>query len=63
MKFSNFIFHENPSSGRRDVSRGRMDRRRYMTKLIVAFRNFAKAPKKNKCTENWKIQADSSTKN
>jgi hypothetical protein len=34
-------FHENPSSGSRVVPCGRID----MTKLIVAFRNFANAPK------------------
>jgi len=43
-------FHENPSSGSRVVPPGRTnerkDKRTDMTKLIVAFRNFAKAPKK-----------------
>jgi hypothetical protein len=39
-KFSNIKFHENPFSRSRDVTGGRTD----MTKLIVAFRNFAKAP-------------------
>jgi hypothetical protein len=34
-------FHENPSVGSRVVPCGRTD----MTKLIVAFRNFANAPK------------------
>ena len=38
-KLSNF--HKNPSSGSRIVPCGRTD----MMKLIVAFRNFAKAPK------------------
>jgi len=37
----NIKFHENPSSGSRVVSRGRID----MMKLIFAFRNFANAPK------------------
>jgi len=40
-KKSNIKFHENPSSGSRVVPCGRMD----MTKLIVAFCNFAKTPK------------------
>jgi len=44
-KYSNFKFHENPSSGSWVVPCGRTDRRTDMTKLIVAFRNFAKAPK------------------
>ena len=35
-----FFFHVNPSSGRRVVPDGRTD----MTKLIVAFDNFANAP-------------------
>jgi len=40
-KFSNIKFHENPSSGSRVVPCGRIDGRTDMTKLIVAFRNFA----------------------
>ena len=40
-KYSNIKFHENPSSGSRVVPCGQTD----MTKLIVAFRNFANAPK------------------
>jgi len=47
VKFSNFNFHENPSSGRRVVSCGQMDKRRSMTKLILGFRNFAKAHKRS----------------
>ena len=47
-KYSNIKFHENPSGGIRAVPCGRTDgqkdRRTDMTKLIVAFRNFAKAP-------------------
>jgi len=39
-KFSNIKFHENPSSGSWVVPSGRTD----MTKLIVAFCNFANAP-------------------
>jgi hypothetical protein len=46
---SNTKFHENPSGGSRNVSCGRtdgqMDGRRDTTKLIVAIRNFANAPK------------------
>ena len=39
--YSNINLHGNPSSGSRVVAYGRTD----MTKLIVAFRKFAKAPK------------------
>jgi hypothetical protein len=51
---SNIKFHENPFSGSRVVPCGRtdgqtdrrnIDRPTDMTKLIVTFRNFAKAPK------------------
>jgi len=46
-KHSNIKFHENPSSGSRVVSYGRTDRwtdgKTYVTHIIVAFRNFAKA--------------------
>ena len=42
-KYSNIKFHENPSGGSRVVSM-RTDGRMGMTKLIVAFRNFATAP-------------------
>jgi hypothetical protein len=38
--FTNIKFHGNPTSGSRVVPCGRTD----MTKLIVAFRNFANAP-------------------
>jgi hypothetical protein len=40
-------FHENPSSGSRVVPCGRTD----VTKLIVAYRNFANTPR-NQCEEN-----------
>jgi hypothetical protein len=43
-KYSNFNFHEIPSSGSR-VPCGQTDGRTYMTKLLVAFHNFAKTPK------------------
>jgi hypothetical protein len=51
-EFSNMKFHENPSAGADCSMRpdgemdGRTDRQTDMTKLIVAFRNFAKAPNK-----------------
>ena len=40
-KCSNIKFHKSPASGRPAVPCGQT----YMTKLTVAFRNFAKAPK------------------
>ena len=40
-KCSNVKIYKNPSSGSEDVPCGRTD----MTKLKVAFRNFANAPK------------------
>ena len=45
-KSSNIKFNGNPSSGSRNVPFGRTDGQTDMTKLIVAFRNFANAPKK-----------------
>jgi hypothetical protein len=42
---SNSKFHENLSSGGRIVTCGRTDRQTDMTKLIIAFRNFAHAPR------------------
>jgi hypothetical protein len=44
-KNSNIKFHENPSSGSLVVPRRQRDGWTDMTKLIVAFRNFAKEPK------------------
>ena len=47
-KYSNIKFRENPTSGSRFVPCGRTDGRAVRqadTKLIVAFRNFANAPK------------------
>jgi hypothetical protein len=41
-KYSSIKFHENPSIGSQVVPCGRTD----MTKLTVAFSNFANAPKK-----------------
>jgi len=40
---SNIKFHENPCCGNRVALCGRTDRRTDMTKLTVAFRNFANA--------------------
>jgi len=40
-KYSNIKYHENPCSGTRVVPSGRTDRQKEMTKLIVAFHNFA----------------------
>jgi len=40
VKYSNIKFHENPSSGSRQTEKWTD-----VTKLIVVFRNFAKAPK------------------
>jgi hypothetical protein len=55
-KVSNTRFHRTPSSGSRVVSSAQIDRRtdgrtEDMTKIIVAFGNFAKAPK------NWKKES------
>ena len=41
-------FHQNPSSGSRAVPRGETGRRTDMTELIVAFQDFANAPKNQK---------------
>ena len=43
--YSNIKFHENPSSGSTAVPCERTDGQADMTKLIVAFRHFANAPK------------------
>ena len=44
-KYSNTKFNENQFNGSRVVPCGQTDRQTDMTKLIVAFRNFANAPK------------------
>jgi hypothetical protein len=49
-KYSNTKFNENPSCGSRVVPRGRTDGQKDTTKLIVAFRNFANAPKMSQFT-------------
>ena len=51
VKYSNIKFYENPSRGSRVNPWGRTD----VTKLIVAFRNFANAPKKE-----WSHRVDTS---
>ena len=45
-KYSNIKFHKNPSSGSRFVWRGWTDRQTDMTKLTIAFCNFANRSKK-----------------
>ena len=52
-KSSNTKFHENLSSGSRVVPRGQLDERADMTKLIIAFRNFANTPKNITKYECW----------
>jgi hypothetical protein len=44
-KVSNIMFYKNPSNVSRVVACGQTEGQKDMTKLIVAFRNFAKAPK------------------
>ena len=48
-KFSNIKFHENPSSGSRVFSR-----RTDMTNRVVAFRNYANAPKNSEL--HWTVR-------
>jgi len=50
-KFSSIKFHENPSSESRVVPCGRTN----ITKHIVAFRNFANAPKMPMFIAMWKV--------
>ena len=44
-------FYENPSAGSRTDTSGRSYARRDMTKVIVAFRDFAVVPKSRVCTD------------
>ena len=44
-KYSNIEFHENSSNVSRTVACGETNGETDITKLIVAFRNFANAPK------------------
>jgi hypothetical protein len=55
-KYSHTTFRENPSIGDRVVPHGRTERQKD-TKLIIAFRNFANAPKKGKLL-NVCVQTD-----
>ena len=56
-KHPNIKFHESPSSGSRVVQCGRTDR--HMTELILAFRNFANAPKNVRhCVRQFAMQLD-----
>jgi hypothetical protein len=52
-KYWNIKIHANPSSESRVVLCGRTDRRTDMTKLTVAFRNFANTPKNETKSETW----------
>jgi hypothetical protein len=45
-KYPNAIYHENPTSESRVIPYGQTEGRTDMTKQIVVFRNFSKAPKK-----------------
>jgi hypothetical protein len=44
-KTHQYQVHENPSSGSRGFPCGQTDRKTDVTKIIVAFHNFSKAPK------------------
>jgi hypothetical protein len=46
-KYTDIKLHENPFSGSRIVPCGQTDRQTDMTKIIVAFSNFTKAPVKS----------------
>jgi hypothetical protein len=54
-------FHQNPSSGSRAVPRGETGRRTDMTELIVAFQDFANAPKNQKVNSSSEIFTSHST--
>ena len=54
-KYSYITFHENPSNGSWVVPCGRTDGRTDVTKLIVAFRNFAEAPNNKRTKQTPRI--------
>jgi len=58
-KYSNTKFHENPSSGNRAVpcgrADGRIDGQTEITKITIAFHNFANAPTKRITALFWVI--------
>jgi hypothetical protein len=56
-KYSNVKFHENSSSGGRVGPCGRADGQTDITKLTVAFRNFANAPAKQEVIRTFDILA------
>jgi len=56
-KYSNIKFHENPSSDSPDAPCGHTDGRTVMTKLTVAFHNFANVP----CSKHARICINSPT--
>ena len=53
-KSSCIKFHQNPSNGSRVVPHRRMNRQTDMTKLIIAFHNFANVPKNVKFQQTKK---------
>ena len=61
-KYTNIKFHETPSSGSRVVPCGRTDGQKDMTKLIVAFRNFAKSAQRVKTFPQRKRQISNEDK-
>jgi hypothetical protein len=63
-KFARFKLHENPSVRSRGCSmRTDTDRQTDMTKLILAFRNFAKAPKTQHFVDLFLPRPESKKKN
>jgi len=57
----NSNFQENPSSGSRFVTRGRMDEQTALTKLVGSFRNSVNAPKKGVYNEHIRSSLFSKT--
>jgi len=58
-KSSNTIFHENPFSGSQVVPFGPTDGQTDITQLIVAFRNFANAPKQKELAKRSGVVMES----